>query len=94
MGQIKFTVSSEVEEEFRKKAAEEYGLNKGSLSKAGEEALQDWISDEGTQSQDITELLERTRGMLSHVDASAEELENSVGQMKYDEYKGEMEEYK
>jgi hypothetical protein len=43
MGEVRGIVSGEVEKKFRKLAMKRFGYGKGSLSKALEEALCDWI---------------------------------------------------
>ena len=45
MGQIRGIVSQKVEQKFRKMAMKKFGYGKGSLSKALEEALSNWIKD-------------------------------------------------
>jgi len=44
MGEIRGVVSEKVEKEFRKLAMRKFGYGKGSLSKALEEALLQWIT--------------------------------------------------
>jgi len=44
MGEVRGVVSREVEEKFRKLAMKKFGYGKGSLSKALEEALNNWIN--------------------------------------------------
>jgi len=43
LGEIRGVISREVEEKFRKLAMKKFGYGKGSLSKALEEALRQWI---------------------------------------------------
>ncbi len=43
MGEIRGIVANDAEEKFRRLAMKKYGYGKGSLSKALEEALLDWI---------------------------------------------------
>ena len=43
MGEIRGVVEKEVEEDFRKLAMKKFGYGKGSLSKALEDALRQWI---------------------------------------------------
>jgi hypothetical protein len=43
LGEIRGVVSKDIEKEFRKLAMKKFGYGKGSLSKALEEALRDWI---------------------------------------------------
>jgi len=46
MGEVRGVVSGEVEKKFRKLAMKKFGYGKGSLSKALEEALGNWINVE------------------------------------------------
>jgi hypothetical protein len=43
MGEVRGTVTSEAEQKFRALAMKKFGYGKGSLSKALEEALLQWI---------------------------------------------------
>ncbi len=44
MGEVRGVVSEDVEDRFRRLAMKRFGYGKGSLSKALEEALQQWIA--------------------------------------------------
>jgi len=44
LGEVRGVVSAEVEERFRRLAMRKFGYGKGSLSKALEEALLQWIT--------------------------------------------------
>lgn len=44
MGRMQIVLSDELEDKLRKKAAKEYGLRKGSISQAVEEAIYQWLS--------------------------------------------------
>ena len=52
MTYIKGSISEELDDEFRKEVAKRFGLRKGALSKALEEAIRQWI--------------ENSRGLKSH----------------------------
>ncbi len=43
MGEIRGVVKQELEEEFRRLAMKKFGYGKGSISKALEAALQNWV---------------------------------------------------
>lgn len=43
MGRMQIVLSNVLEEKLRKRAAEKYGLRKGSISQAVEEAIVDWL---------------------------------------------------
>jgi hypothetical protein len=45
MGEIRGSISPELENKFREMAMKKFGYGKGSLSKALEEALYIWIND-------------------------------------------------
>ncbi len=44
MGRMQIVLPDNLEEQLRKKAAEKFGMRKGSISDAVEEALKDWIN--------------------------------------------------
>ena len=44
MGRLQVVLSDDVEEQLRKRAAEKFGLRKGSMSHAIEEAVQQWLA--------------------------------------------------
>lgn len=92
MGQIKFTVPDEVEDEFRKQAMETFGHKRGSLGKAGEQALRQWAEQMADVNTDVfvsEDPVAAIDGMLAHVEADSVELQEQVGRMKYDQYQGE-----
>jgi hypothetical protein len=43
MGRMQIVISDQLEKEIRKKAAEKFGFKKGSISKAFEIALEEWL---------------------------------------------------
>ena len=43
MGRMQIVISDKTEKELRKKAADKFGLKKGSISQAIEEAIKDWL---------------------------------------------------
>ena len=49
MGEIRGVVPSETEKEFRQLAMKKFGYGKGSLSKALEAALNQWIQINGSE---------------------------------------------
>ena len=49
MGEIRGVVPTETEEEFRRLAMKKFGYGKGSLSKALEAALNQWIQTNGSE---------------------------------------------
>ena len=47
MGRMQIVLPHKVELKLRKKAAEKYGYKKGAISKAMEEAIEDWLKKRG-----------------------------------------------
>ncbi len=45
MGRMQIVISDKTENELRSKAAQKFGLKKGSISKAIEEAINRWIKN-------------------------------------------------
>lgn len=43
MGKINLVVSDKLEKEFREAVFKKYGMKRGNITKATEEALKDWI---------------------------------------------------
>lgn len=46
MGKISISIPDDLEEELRKKAMEKFGMKKGHLSKAAEEAISEWLKEQ------------------------------------------------
>lgn len=89
MGTIKFDVPDELENRFREWAMKRFGHKRGSLGKAGEEAVSVWVAE-----QDID--LEITpaqnpilskRGSLGHIEASSTDLKHSVGETLLEQHR-------
>jgi len=45
LADVKIYLSEEVEEQFKRRSMETYGYGRGSISKAGAEAIQRWTSE-------------------------------------------------
>lgn len=45
MGRMQIVIADDVEDRLRKKASAEFGLKKGSISKAVEQAIQQWLKN-------------------------------------------------
>lgn len=43
MGKISISIPNKLEKKLRKKAMEKFGIKKGNLSKAAEEAIKSWL---------------------------------------------------
>lgn len=86
MGEIKVTVPDNKEEKFRKAAMEVFGHRRGSISKAAEDAFEEWAEKmterEVKRSGGLGTLL---HGKLSHIDKSAVELQKELGEAYEDE---------
>ena len=52
MGEVRGVVASEIEERFRRLAMKKFGYGKGSLSKALEAALDNWIQTNDSKEPD------------------------------------------
>jgi hypothetical protein len=89
MGTLKFTVPDEVEEQFRQSAMERFGHRRGSIGKAGEEAVSTWLAEQNIDSEispSQNPLLTK-RGRLSHVDMGSVELQESIGEMLIEQHR-------
>lgn len=89
MGQIKFTVPDDVEERFRRQAMERFGHKRGSVGKAGEEALRQWaVQMEDVQVDAIVpaDPVDAIAGMLSDVDRDSVSLQESIGERRRRRY--------
>lgn len=95
MGQIKFTVPDEVEEQFRRQAMEAFGHRRGSIGKAGERALREWaerMADIDHCDRHLGNPVDVIDGLLADVDADSVSLQESVGRRKREEYERERDE--
>lgn len=48
MGKINIIISDKLEKEFREAVFQRYGLKRGNIKKAIEEAIQDWIQKQNS----------------------------------------------
>lgn len=88
MGQIKFDVPDDVEEDFRRAAMERFGYERGSLTKAGEAALREWAETHdrmGALSVPDSPVA-AIRGQLAHAEESGVGLQESIGSMMAEDY--------
>ena len=51
MGRMDIVIPDELEEDFRKAVAVKLGLKKGNVSIAVEEAIKEWLLDEGNKNK-------------------------------------------
>lgn len=89
MGQIKFTVPDDVEEQFRRQAMERFGHKRGSVGKAGEEAMRQWaaqMEDAQIESLVPSDPVDAIAGMLSEVEQDSVSLQKSVGERRRRRY--------
>ena len=49
MGKLNITLTDELEEKFRKTVFDKFGMKKGNINKAFEEAIDDWIEKNKTK---------------------------------------------
>jgi len=85
MGELKIYLREELLKEFKKRSMEAFGYGKGSISKAGEEAIQRWTSEREKLTQEIpdTEHSVKTfRGILGHVKMSSVELQHEASRTR------------
>ena len=81
MGLIKVVVTDEVEQRFRRSAMEEFGLSKGALSKAAQDAFSKWaaqtvsVHDEAVSMGDP---IDAVSGILKKVKKSSVELQHEI----------------
>lgn len=76
MGELKIKISDDVEKAFRKLAMRKFGYQKGSMSGAAQEAIEEWIfSGESDQKEQFWDSLE---GVLKHVKKSSVKLQHEA----------------
>lgn len=94
MGVLKLTLPDELEERFRQRAMEQFGHGRGSMSRAGEEAILAWLAETeaGTDVRPATPPIATKRGALSHVDVDSVELQESTGKRLLEEHRRDREE--
>lgn len=83
MGTLKFDVPDDIEERFREWAMKRFGHKRGSIGKAGEEAVSAWVAEQDVdlEMKPARNPLIGKRGELSHVEMSSTELKHSAGKM-------------
>jgi len=70
LADVKIYLSEELEEQFKRRSMETYGYGRGSISKAGAEAIQRWTSERDaiTSEYRLTkEPVRRFRGLLKQL---------------------------
>ncbi len=85
MGELKVYLSEDLKREFKKRSMERFGYGRGSISKAAEEAIQRWTSEEERIVRGIYstgEPVKNLRGMLGHVKGSSVELQHAAKKMR------------
>lgn len=94
MGTIKFDVPDEMEDRFREWAMKRFGHKRGSIGKAGAEALSVWVAEQDIdiELKPAASPLRTKRGALSHVDRSSTELKHSVGDILLREHENNRDE--
>lgn len=86
MGTIKVSVPDDKEEKFRKAAMNVFGHKRGSISKAGEHAIEQWVERMNFENEDDAEGLGSfLQGKISGTDKSAVELQEELGDAYEDE---------
>ena len=85
MGELKIHLPEELVKEFKKRSMEAFGYGKGSISKAGEEAIRRWTSErEGLSREWSTppQSIRQFRGILKHVKMSSVELQHEASRTR------------
>lgn len=89
MALLKVVISDTVEQNFRKTAMERFGYSKGALSRAAEEALDQWLEMPGEFVEELQALgnpVKAISGMLKHVKKSSVELQHQVKFIRSEKY--------
>lgn len=92
MGQITLTISDDTEKRFRKQAMKMFGYKRDSISKAAEQALQQWTEQRELLMSDVVlsdDPIDAIHGLLAHVDSDSVSLQEQVGQQRYVAYQNE-----
>ena len=66
MGEMKISVSNEIEEYFRKVAMKKFGYRKGAISIAAQEAMNSWASSYN-EGEEIEDPVNAIAGLMKHV---------------------------
>lgn len=85
MAEIKVYLPDEVEAKFRKLSMESHGYGRGSISKAGTEAIERWISEKeeiGEEYSPPPDAVKSVRGLLKHLRVSSVELQHEVRKLR------------
>lgn len=76
---LKVEFDEAFERRFRELAMKKYGYSKGSIKKAGEEAIQSWIEEEEEIESPISEdPIEAISGIMKHVKKTSVELQHEA----------------
>ena len=79
MADVKIYLSEELEEQFKRRSMETYGYGRGSISKAGAEAIQRWTSERDAITSEyrlLKEPIKRFRGLLKNLKTTSLELQH------------------
>jgi len=79
LADVKIYLSEELEEQFKRRSMETYGYGRGSISKAGAEAIQRWTSERDTITSEyrlVKEPVRRFRGLLKNLKTTSVELQH------------------
>ena len=76
---LRVQIDKKLEHRFRELAMRRYGYSKGSLSKAAEEALTNWVSTQENEEQEFQgDPVEAIDGLLSGIDMDSVELQHET----------------
>jgi hypothetical protein len=85
LAEIKIYLPEEVEAKFRKLSMETHGYGRGSISKAGTEAIERWISEKEEIDEEYSpprEAVRSMRGLLRHVEISSVDLQHEAPNLR------------
>ena len=76
---LRVQIDKKLEHRFRELAMRRYGYSKGSLSRAAEEALTNWVSTQENEEQEFQgDPVEAIDGLLSGIDIGSVELQHET----------------
>lgn len=78
MGELKILLPENIEKIFRKIAMRRFGYQKGSISKAAQEAIQSWALAYPEKYEEEEENWDSLIGILNHVKKSSVELQHEA----------------
>jgi len=78
MGFIKLKLIDKIENSFRKAAMQRFGYQKGSISKAAQEALENWTTQYEKIDDKIEDPVEAISGLMKNIKKNSVELQHEA----------------